>query len=95
MPATRESFQKSARLKAVLNGLTPEQKAAVRAALPEWSPDHRTPRTTGWSLYREPTTIHPPRVLRLIRRDAEGKILQTVSITERSSASQASGEGTS
>jgi hypothetical protein len=36
----------------------------------------------GWSIYRMPTTTHPPTELRLLKRDGAGRLQQVVIITE-------------
>jgi hypothetical protein len=73
----------------ILHGLSPEQRFQVvghldRIAQADTSKQRGGGVPPGWSLYREPTTIHPPTVLRLLHRDERGRITQVISITERS-----------
>lgn len=44
--------------------------------------DRRNATVSGWSVFRELTTIHPPTTLRLRKRDSRGRLVQVVSITE-------------
>lgn len=70
-------------------GLSSRQKLLVMVELgiPEQRTsngrlDRRSATVSGWSVFREPTTIHPPTTLRLHKRDSRGRLVQVVSITE-------------
>ena len=70
-------------------GLSVEQRIKVKAILSKEAPvaDGRRARRgdrprQGWSIFRSPTTIHPPTTLRLHYRDANGKLVKVTSITE-------------
>jgi hypothetical protein len=65
-------------------GLTGEQRRRCKMEL-----DARTIATAdgrireGWSLYRIPSTLNPPHTVRLLKRDANGRVVKVISISER------------
>ena len=73
----------------LLYGLSDQQRVKVAAALEairlsEYGRDKKGGYNyPGWSLYRVPSTLNPPIVVRLIKRTPGGKIEQVISIAER------------
>jgi hypothetical protein len=61
-----------------LAGLSPEQAAQVAEILPK-----ERYSKAGWFVYREPTTLHPPTVLRVFYRSLDGRMVRSFSVTER------------
>ena len=82
-------------MRTALRGLSDEQKVAIRLVLNKMNAGHQRigqdvnnaqptdTRLEGWSVYREPTTINPPTILRLHHRGIGGKLVRVVSITEK------------
>jgi hypothetical protein len=73
------------------HGLSPAQKAIIRwwwDTLGLLEDSHHGGRMAGnsvfegWSLERAPTTIHPPTHLRILKRDGNGKLQQSITVTE-------------
>jgi hypothetical protein len=62
------------------DGCSPAQRALIAAHIETMRKRGMT--LEGWSIYRMPTTIHPPTTLRLHHRNALGKLMQVISITE-------------
>lgn len=76
----------------VYYGLTQEQRIRVKAELDarchqaggalSYNEYYSNRPREGWFIYRQPTTINPPTILRLHKRDGQDRLLQVISITE-------------
>lgn len=94
MSGSKRSRSLQSRRAHLLDGLSQEQRLRVSLELdriyttnnPGKKGNHesgnRAAGYEGWSLFRLPTTVNPPIVLRLLKRDSNGKLCQVISITE-------------